>query len=206
MTVHIVEDDPGVRDALAELCRSVGRKVRMYPDLGSFDAGRGVERSDIVLVDLGLPDGHGSDVIRRVRGMPAPPRIVVISGLPLAEIRTALKAFPDIPIMRKPLMPDLIGLLCDPRMRPDAKVPGLAPPRLGRAPASHAAVEAACGASLRTIRRTSSRKTRATHARARIPVPKRKLTPPPAVNLALFRMVRIGRPRSGMTGARRCGR
>lgn len=42
MTVHIVEDDDGVRDALSELCKSVGRKVRLYPDGETFGAGADV--------------------------------------------------------------------------------------------------------------------------------------------------------------------
>jgi FixJ family two-component response regulator len=111
MTVHIVEDDPGVRDALSELCRSVGRRVRLYQDCQSFGAGENVRGSDVVLVDLGLPDGRGTKVIRSARALANPPRIVVISGLPIGEIAASLKDFADIAVVRKPLTPDLISLL-----------------------------------------------------------------------------------------------
>jgi DNA-binding response OmpR family regulator len=111
MTVHIVEDDPGVRDALSELCRSVGRRVRTYPDSRSFGQGENVRGSDILLVDLGLPDERGSEVVRRARALPRPPRIIVISGLPMAEIRASLIGLGEVPVMRKPLTPDLISML-----------------------------------------------------------------------------------------------
>ncbi|MCU0884127.1 MAG: response regulator [Beijerinckiaceae bacterium] len=111
MTVHIVEDDDGVRDALAELCKSVGRRVRLYPDGEAFGAGTDVSPSDVVLVDLGLPGEHGSEVIRRIHALPVPPRVIVISGLPLADIHFAMREFANIAVMRKPLTSDLLTLL-----------------------------------------------------------------------------------------------
>jgi FixJ family two-component response regulator len=111
MTVHIVEDDPGVRDALSELCRAVGRKVRLYPTGEAFGLGSDVASSDVVLVDLGLPGESGSSVIRRVQAMASPPRMVVISGLPMAEIAAAMREFTGLAVMRKPLSGDIVSLL-----------------------------------------------------------------------------------------------
>jgi FixJ family two-component response regulator len=111
MTVHIVEDDHGVRDALSELCRSVGRKVALYPDGETFGNGDNVASTDIVLVDLGLPGERGTEVIRRVRALPSQPRVVVISGLPLADISWAMREFSNVLVMRKPLTSDILPLL-----------------------------------------------------------------------------------------------
>ncbi len=82
MTVHIVEDDPGVRDALSELCRSVGKKVRTYETCRAFGDGDQVIGSDIVLVDLQMPDAMGTEVVKRIRSQQAPARVVVISACP----------------------------------------------------------------------------------------------------------------------------
>jgi FixJ family two-component response regulator len=111
MTVHIVEDDDGVRDALSELCKSVGRKVRLYPDGETFGAGADVSPTDVVLVDLGLPGEHGTEVIRRIKALPIPPRVIVISGLPLADIHFAMREFANVAVMRKPLTSELLSLM-----------------------------------------------------------------------------------------------
>lgn len=111
MTVHIVEDDHGVRDALSELCLSVGRKVRAYPDGETFGTGDHVAPTDVVLVDLGLPGERGTEVIRRISTRALPPKIIVISGLPLAEISLAMHEFAHLAVMRKPLTSDLLSML-----------------------------------------------------------------------------------------------
>lgn len=111
MTVHIVEDDHGVRDALSELCRSVGHHVELYPDGESFGTGDHVAATDVVLVDLGLPGEHGTEVIRRVISRPTPPKVIVISGLPRFEITFAMREFANVTVMRKPLTSDLLAEL-----------------------------------------------------------------------------------------------
>lgn len=111
MTVHIVEDDPGVRDALSELCRSVGRKVRLYETCQAFGNGEQVVGNDVVLVDLQLPDAMGSEIVRRVRSRRSPPKVVVISGLSQSEIRTAMRGLESITVMRKPLSPEILKVI-----------------------------------------------------------------------------------------------
>jgi DNA-binding response OmpR family regulator len=111
MTIHIVEDDAGVRDALAELCQSTGAVVATYPDLRSFRSQGDVSSRDCILIDLDLPDGRGQDLIRTIRRGDAGPRIIVISGLSSAAIREALRGIDGIPIVRKPLTADLLDLI-----------------------------------------------------------------------------------------------
>jgi DNA-binding response OmpR family regulator len=111
MTVHIVEDDPGVLDALIEYCRSAGRAVKAYGDGGSFCRQSDVKASDVVLVDLMLPDMTGAEVLRNVRRRFPGTRMVVISGLPSFTIDDMLREFAGIPVVRKSLTSDLVGLL-----------------------------------------------------------------------------------------------
>ena len=108
MTVHIVEDDIGVRDALSELCRSIGRRVKTYADGESFQTATGIAPTDVVLVDLGLPGESGPAVVRRVRALPEPPKVIVISGLPLSDISIAMSGLSDVLVMRKPLIGGLL--------------------------------------------------------------------------------------------------
>lgn len=111
MTIHIVEDDHGVRDALSELCRSIGHRVALYADGESFGTGDHVTENDVVLVDLGLPGEHGTEVIRRVMAKPVPPKIIVISGLPMVDIAFAMREFANVLVMRKPLTADILANL-----------------------------------------------------------------------------------------------
>jgi DNA-binding response OmpR family regulator len=75
MRVLIVEDDEGVASALAELLEQTGASV--------VGAGRGadalhrVKGCDLVLLDLGLPDMDGLDVLRTLRRASAVPVIIM---------------------------------------------------------------------------------------------------------------------------------
>ena len=75
MRVLIVEDDEGVASALAELLEQTGASV--------VRAGRGadalhrVKGCDLVLLDLGLPDMDGLDVLRTLRRASAVPVIIM---------------------------------------------------------------------------------------------------------------------------------
>lgn len=111
MTVHIIEDDPSVRDALGELCRSFGRRVALYDSCKAFGAGDQCVGNDVVLVDLGLPDASGTEIVRKVRNRPWPPRVVVISGLSQGEISRAMQGLEQVTVIRKPLSPDILKVL-----------------------------------------------------------------------------------------------
>jgi DNA-binding response OmpR family regulator len=111
MTVHIVEDDPGVLDALSEYCRSAGRAVKAYRDGSSFCGETRVKPSDVVLIDLMLPDMTGAEVLRNARRRFPETRLIVISGLPSFTIGDMMREFAGVPVVRKPLTSELIGLL-----------------------------------------------------------------------------------------------
>jgi DNA-binding response OmpR family regulator len=68
LRVLLVEDHPDTRDLLASYLRSGGHEVEVA---GTMQAGaRGLaERSwDLVLSDIGLPDGSGWDMLRQAQG------------------------------------------------------------------------------------------------------------------------------------------
>jgi len=73
----IVEDDAGARRALAEYLSRRGYDVQEAPTAG--DAWRlwDAHRADLVLLDLGLPDLDGVEVIRRIRREATTPIIIL---------------------------------------------------------------------------------------------------------------------------------
>ena len=77
--VLVVEDDPSSRRALTLLLRLKGFEAVVAPTLA--DALRELETSPgAVLLDLMLPDGNGSTVLRHVRSKNLPIRVAVTSG------------------------------------------------------------------------------------------------------------------------------
>jgi DNA-binding response OmpR family regulator len=65
--IVIVEDDPVIREFLADNLTADGYEV--FPADSLQDALRHLEykRPDLAVVDVGLPDGSGLELIRRVR-------------------------------------------------------------------------------------------------------------------------------------------
>jgi DNA-binding response OmpR family regulator len=75
MRVLLVEDDEGVASALAELLGQTGATV-VQASRGA-DALHRVKGCDLVLLDLGLPDMDGLDVLRTLRRASAVPVIIM---------------------------------------------------------------------------------------------------------------------------------
>jgi two-component system, OmpR family, KDP operon response regulator KdpE len=75
----LVEDESEIRRFLRTALEAEGWSVRESATMTEGLADAGTEKPDLVILDLGLPDGDGTDFIRRVRewsGMP----IVVLSA------------------------------------------------------------------------------------------------------------------------------
>ena len=79
--VLAVDDDPGLRRALAINLRARDYEVEVAADGASALAAAAKHHPDVILLDLGLPDMDGSDVIRGLRGWTQVP-IVVLSARP----------------------------------------------------------------------------------------------------------------------------
>ena len=75
MQVLLVEDDEGVASALAELLGHAGASV--IRTTRGADALHRVKGCDLVLLDLGLPDMDGLDVLRTLRRASAVPVIIM---------------------------------------------------------------------------------------------------------------------------------
>ncbi len=67
MKILLVEDDPMLRDGLADLLQGAGHDVEEVAD-GSDGVNRGREEAfDLVILDLMLPKIDGIEVCRRLR-------------------------------------------------------------------------------------------------------------------------------------------
>ena len=82
--VMVVDDEPGLAHALAINLRAHGWDVAIAPDGGTALELAASWRPEVVLLDLGLPDISGPDVIARIRGWSKVP-IVALSSRPDGE-------------------------------------------------------------------------------------------------------------------------
>lgn len=95
ITVLVVEDDGIVADAHAEYVRrspgfALAGVVHSGTDAITFLNG---SATDLVLLDMNLPDLHGLDVLRRIRGGGVPADVIAITAVrDLAVVRSAMSA------------------------------------------------------------------------------------------------------------------
>ena len=79
--VLIVDDEPGLRDALELLITSKGHQVVTADGVQSARAALDGDYFDVVVTDLRLePDGDGLDVVAATRGRPICPEVIVMTA------------------------------------------------------------------------------------------------------------------------------
>ncbi len=75
--VLLVDDEPGIIAALRPALKAAGHAVKIARDGAEAIASAHLDDNDIVLLDLGLPDMDGKEVIRRIRARTTVPIIVI---------------------------------------------------------------------------------------------------------------------------------
>jgi two-component system KDP operon response regulator KdpE len=109
--VLVIEDEPGIRAVLRVLLTAAGyRYIEADTALRAEIEARS-HKPDLLLIDLGLPDGDGLKVIRRVRAW-SPVPIVVLSARTMEEQKVAaLDAGADDYIAKPFSAPELLARL-----------------------------------------------------------------------------------------------
>jgi two-component system response regulator FixJ len=94
--VHIIDDDPAVRDSLAFLLQSMRIPATAHESAASFLAGLSAEQKGCIITDIRMPEITGIDLLRRINEMKVQMPVIVITGhgdVPLAVEAMKLGAF-----------------------------------------------------------------------------------------------------------------
>ncbi len=116
-TVLLVEDSRLAADAVRLICGRAGLRLRRAETLDAAEQHLRLYRPDIALIDLGLPDGSGLNLIERLaRQRPRIGRIVAVSGDPelrMGALRAGADAFVEKPLRGLADLATITGPLFD---------------------------------------------------------------------------------------------
>ncbi|GKT22324.1 two-component system response regulator KdpE [Acidovorax sp. SUPP3334] len=94
-TVIVIEDEPQIRRFVRSALEAEGWHVHEAATLREGLSAAGTRQPDLLVLDLGLPDGDGVGLIRDVRGWSAVPIIVLSARTDEADKIAALDAGAD---------------------------------------------------------------------------------------------------------------
>jgi len=107
--ILVIEDDAGIRNVVRVLLETHGYRIVEAGTAARAEIEARAHKPDLLLVDLGLPDGDGLNVIRRVRSWSAVP-IVVLSARTQEEQKiAALDAGADDYVTKPFSAPELLA-------------------------------------------------------------------------------------------------
>jgi two-component system nitrogen regulation response regulator NtrX len=109
--IMIVDDEPNIGSSLRLILEGEGYRVTICDSAARFQAQRALNRADLYVLDVRLPDGNGIDVLRSLRDNDDPTPAVMISGH--GTIRDAVEATRGgaFDFLEKPLARDRVLLV-----------------------------------------------------------------------------------------------
>jgi FixJ family two-component response regulator len=101
-TVHIVDDDPSVRDALERLIRSMGLRARTYGSANEFLEGGPPAGPGCVVVDVRMPGMSGLELQEELAAYEGGLPVVFITGHGTIPMSVRAMKFGAIDFLTKP--------------------------------------------------------------------------------------------------------
>jgi PAS domain S-box-containing protein len=106
--ILVVEDDADTREVVAMVLSAAGAAVKTVSSMAAAEEALAAAAWDVIVSDLGMPDGDGYDLIRRVRARPslaALPAVALSAHAMDSDTRQSLRSGFDVHLP-KPVDPD----------------------------------------------------------------------------------------------------
>lgn len=120
MTGHgkilIIEDDKLILKSLREACSEAGYQTIVATDVAGGQRQARFGRPDLIILDLGLPDGNGLDVLEVLADIGSLVPVLVLTGLDPAEVkmpalRSGVQQFLKKPVRKAQLLHAITKLI-----------------------------------------------------------------------------------------------
>lgn len=124
--VLLAEDNELVCGAMRVLFEETGHRLTTAPTIAGVVAAATSDTVDLLLLDLGLADGDGLEVLRQLRARDAMPRVVVaLTGRDEPSVVAACRAAGCREVLLKPVPSrDLLRMVREWLATPAAATPG----------------------------------------------------------------------------------
>ncbi len=100
--ILIVEDEPNIIESLSFLMERAGLEVSHERDGANALAKIEANQPDLVILDVMLPNRSGFDILRDIRKLPAPPKVLMLTAKGQARDRQAAEEIGVDCFMTKP--------------------------------------------------------------------------------------------------------
>ena len=108
-TVHIIDDDPSVRDALIWLIESVHLRARAYPAIADFlDAWHGIDGPGCLVLDVRMPGMSGMEFLARMEQLGIDLPVIMFSGHGTIPMATRALRAGAVDFIQKPVNEQLL--------------------------------------------------------------------------------------------------
>ncbi|TAN40431.1 MAG: response regulator [Nitrospirae bacterium] len=105
MKILIVDDEQLVRWFLDRALKKGGHEVSSVSNINDGAARLSAEHFDLLFVDLRMPEGSGTELIKKLEGLPYRPKVIVCSAYITSELEEEFRTN-DICILKKPFKLD----------------------------------------------------------------------------------------------------
>ena len=79
-SIHVIDDDQSVRDALSSLFRSVGYRVQLYGSTNAFMEAKRADANSCLVLDIRLPGASGLDLQTHLNQAQIPIPVIFMTG------------------------------------------------------------------------------------------------------------------------------
>ncbi len=102
-SILIVDDDPELRTVLEELMATRGLRTQVVGDAIAALRVIGQEAPDVVLLDIEMPGLKGSDALPAILALAPTSKVIMVSGVPNAEVGRRALAIGAFDYVAKPI-------------------------------------------------------------------------------------------------------